>query len=788
MTGTWRLRRVVCLRGHVGCAWDAAWRPDGGLLATCGSDKRICLWGPSVSFALGPNAPAGDRSSRQPGASGEDGETEGRKRSEATAEGGACAPEETRRARGDSPLENRMSEDASDAFAETTRQDEHKRRRKTSYPSWYLVGVLDTTATHSRTLRSVAFSPDGVWLAAASFDATVSVWGSNIAGVYRTPSRFHQVQVLEGPEHEVKCVAWSRTGRYLATCSRDKTVWIFENAQGDLEPIATAACRSRRRALTHRVPSPSPRGGACDTTEGRQKADAEAPGAADACETERETEGSADLFLEERQDWPEACQLEVDVADDEFFFVAAVLSGHSQDVKAVRWHPIEDICISASYDDSFRVWGLRGGAGSDWGLLQVVKAHSSTVWSLAFDRLGGRLATCSDDRSLKIWTLQSFSVCAPACAWRDMAFIVSLRRALLSACFVRSFPELGPDTDSSSAASSSARSSPPASPISAFSSAVALPAQQSSRLPPAAGAGESPEPAAEAAGLSPSADASSGSTDELPGQRTPAAAAPPGQSSAPPTALASRVLPPWFVTGLFRGAALGPAGPWAPEGAQGEAPGGGGNGDAGDANEQREDEGEGRDAAANRRRRGHSENADDGGAEPAGGSAGASAEEADGGKRGIDGGVATKRAESASRRRSARDAEERRDRDEISRQQPGGWRPQAALLSGFHPRPVYFVDWHPTLDVIVTASGDSALRFFSAENAEVEDSSWGLLLSKPDAHYSDINCAVWNPATPSSSRRSQVLLGTPESEVTAALLASVDDDGKVAIWALEACA
>ena len=38
----------------------------------------------------------------------------------------------------------------------------------------------------------------------------------------------------------------------------------------------------------------------------------------------------------------------------------------------------------------------------DWCCFSTLKSHGSTVWSVAFDKTGTRLASCSDDLTVKI--------------------------------------------------------------------------------------------------------------------------------------------------------------------------------------------------------------------------------------------------------------------------------------------------------------------------------------------------------------------------------------------------
>lgn len=235
------------------------------------------------------------------------------------------------------------------------------------------VGVVG--GGHKRSVRSCAWKPgsgprrtdgQGVQgigesvLVTGSFDASAGIWrrweaGSGLikdddeAGVERdftTPEdrdedeEWQFAVVLDGHDSEIKCVAYSSVGPFLATCSRDKSVWIWEELE------------------------------------------------------------------------------------DDNYETVAVLQEHEGDVKCVAWHPEEVLVASGSYDDSVRLWREEGD-GEDWGCAAVLEGFGGTVWGVEFEpvenvgRLGGadgaeqwleerrksgpRLATCSDDLSIRIW-------------------------------------------------------------------------------------------------------------------------------------------------------------------------------------------------------------------------------------------------------------------------------------------------------------------------------------------------------------------------------------------------
>lgn len=116
------------------------------------------------------------------------------------------------------------------------------------------------------------------------------------------------------------------------------------------------------------------------------------------------------------------------VDEEDEYECVTVVNSHTQDVKHVVWHPTQEVghtllyapklflyllhhyilnyymftqlLASASYDNNICIYKEED---DDWECRATLQGHTSTVWGLSFDAAGQRLASCSDDRTVKIW-------------------------------------------------------------------------------------------------------------------------------------------------------------------------------------------------------------------------------------------------------------------------------------------------------------------------------------------------------------------------------------------------
>ncbi|KAF2809336.1 cytosolic iron-sulfur protein assembly protein 1 [Mytilinidion resinicola] len=118
--------------------------------------------------------------------------------------------------------------------------------------------ALATTISggHKRSVRALAWKPasrGASTLATGSFDASAGIWRKWEGGAggdatssddfthsHKTDEdeeeeeeEYNFASILDGHDSEIKSVAWSASGQYLATCSRDKSVWIWEELEDD---------------------------------------------------------------------------------------------------------------------------------------------------------------------------------------------------------------------------------------------------------------------------------------------------------------------------------------------------------------------------------------------------------------------------------------------------------------------------------------------------------------------------------------------------------------------------
>lgn len=90
------------------------------------------------------------------------------------------------------------------------------------------------------------------------------------------------------------------------------------------------------------------------------------------------------------------------------------LRGHSDAITAVAVTPDGCRAVSASIDKTLKVWNLESGAE-----LMTLRGHTSSVFGVAVTPDGQRVVSGSNDKTLKVWDLESGVERATLCGHSD---------------------------------------------------------------------------------------------------------------------------------------------------------------------------------------------------------------------------------------------------------------------------------------------------------------------------------------------------------------------------------
>ena len=200
--------------------------------------------------------------------------------------------------------------------------------------------------SHVKSVNQAAFSPS--LFALASFDNSISI--------YSFPSLV-PISTITGHDSEVKSISFSFNNQYLATCGRDKTVWIWEIIDQDFECVAVLQSHSQdvKKVLFHPT-------------------------------TNLLTSCSYDNTI---------CIYEMDI--DEEWFVKKTISNHSNTVWDIAFNKDASLFASVSSDLSCCIY-------KDFKpILQIHDLHSRDIYSCVF--INSCILTASADGRIAIVSL-----------------------------------------------------------------------------------------------------------------------------------------------------------------------------------------------------------------------------------------------------------------------------------------------------------------------------------------------------------------------------------------------
>jgi WD40 repeat protein len=262
-------------------------------------------------------------------------------------------------------------------------------------------GQSISLTNHTRTVRSVAFSPDGKWLGVGSWDRSITLHPIEL-----TASGALSIGLpitLTGHTGNINAIAFSPDSQRIASASDDRTVRVWDVTTGKEQTTLTGHTDAVR-TVNFSTDGQYLLSGGADTAVliwaiGRSDTQyidyltgptSVINGAAFSPDGRYVLGGSGDgsIWIWDRQPPANAPY--------------ATLNGHSAGVRRLVYNPAGSILVSASADGMVQLWDTTSGQ-----IVMTLPKIGGGLWSAAFSPDGKLIATAGADSSTRVWDISA---------------------------------------------------------------------------------------------------------------------------------------------------------------------------------------------------------------------------------------------------------------------------------------------------------------------------------------------------------------------------------------------